>query len=97
MSFEEFCRIFSNLEQLKCNVDQANDLLFLLSHLPKLSILKVYLWSINDHEYFHSWFKKETRKLNLLFHMNYTDKHETELFVWIGRKMNRSCIRFFFQ
>jgi hypothetical protein len=85
---EEFCRIFSNLEQLKCNIDQTNDLLYLLNHLPKLSFLNAYLWKINDQDYFHSWLKKQTRKLNLLFHMNYIDKHETELFVWINRHIN---------
>jgi len=32
---EEFCEVFSNLEELKCNIDQAKDLLYLLNHLPK--------------------------------------------------------------
>ncbi|CAF1494892.1 unnamed protein product [Adineta steineri] len=85
---EEFCKIFSNIEELKCNIDQQNDLLFLLKHLPKLSILKAYLWKINDHDYFYSWFKKQTNKLNLLFDVNYIDKYETELMVWINRNIN---------
>jgi hypothetical protein len=85
---EDFCKIFSNIEQLKCNIDQANDLLFLLKHSPKLTILKAYLWSIKDHDYFYSWFKKETSKLNLLFDIKYVDKHETELSVWISRNIN---------
>ncbi|CAF1467757.1 unnamed protein product [Rotaria sordida] len=40
---EDFYKIFLNIKQLKCNIDQTNDLLFLLKHLRKLSILKVYL------------------------------------------------------
>ncbi len=85
---ERFAKIFSNLEQFKCNIDQANDLIFLLKHLPKLTNLNAYLWKMNDHDYFQSWFKKQTNKFNLLFNMNYMDKHETELFVWIDRNMN---------
>ncbi|CAF1260329.1 unnamed protein product [Rotaria sp. Silwood1] len=85
---ENFCKIFSNIEQLKCNIDQANDLLYLLNHLPKLSMLKAYLWKINDYDYFYSWFKKETKKLNLLFNINYRDKQETELSIWINRNIS---------
>ncbi|CAF3636761.1 unnamed protein product [Rotaria sordida] len=85
---EDFCKIFSNIEQLKCNIDQANDLLYLLNHLPKLSMLKAYLWQINDYDYFYSWFKKATKKLNLLFNINYRDKQETELSIWINRNIS---------
>ncbi|CAF1322766.1 unnamed protein product [Rotaria sordida] len=85
---ENFCKIFSNIEQLKCNIDQANDLLYLLNHLPKLSMLKAYLWQINDYDYFYSWFKKATKKLNLLFNINYRDKQETELSIWINRNIS---------
>jgi hypothetical protein len=34
---KQFCKIFSNLEQLSCNLDQLQSLLFLVKHLPKLS------------------------------------------------------------
>ncbi|CAF1304528.1 unnamed protein product [Rotaria sordida] len=85
---ENFCKIFSNIEQLKCNIDRANDLLYLLNHLPKLSMLKAYLWQISDYDYFYSWFKKATKKLNLLFNINYRDKQETELSIWINRNIS---------
>jgi hypothetical protein len=32
----QFCRTFSNIEQLSCNLDQLDSLLFLVKHLPKL-------------------------------------------------------------
>ncbi|CAF3344920.1 unnamed protein product [Rotaria socialis] len=76
---EEFCKTFSNVEELKCNIDRMTDLLFLLKHLSKLTNLKGYLWSVNDYDYFHSWFKKQTCKLNILFDLKYMDKKETEL------------------
>ncbi|CAF3346471.1 unnamed protein product [Rotaria socialis] len=40
---EEFCKTFSNVEELKCNIDRMTDLLFLLKHLSKLTNLKGYL------------------------------------------------------
>ncbi|CAM4822986.1 unnamed protein product [Rotaria magnacalcarata] len=71
---EKFCKIFSNVEELKCNIDRMTDLLFLLKHLSKLTNLKAYLWSVNDYDYFHSWFKNQTCRLNILFDMKYMDK-----------------------
>jgi hypothetical protein len=85
---ERFAKIFSNLEQFKCNIDHANDLIFLINHLPKLTNLNAYIWKLNDHDYFQSWFKKQTNKLNLLFQSNYINKHETELLVWMNRNIN---------
>ena len=38
---EQFCKIFSNLKQLACRLDQRDPLLFLLKHLPKLSCITV--------------------------------------------------------
>jgi hypothetical protein len=85
---DRFCQIFSNIEQLKCTLVEQNDLLFLFRYLPKLSILKSYILYIKDHIYFQYWFKKETSKLNLLYQIKYTHTHETELLVWIDRKIN---------
>jgi hypothetical protein len=40
VKLNQFCEIFSNLEDLKCCIDHEDNLLFLLEHLSKLSILK---------------------------------------------------------
>jgi hypothetical protein len=79
---KQFCRIFSNIEQLKCNVNQSNDILFLLNHLSKLSILKINLSLSDDEQSFHSWLKEESHKLNFVFHINSDDKKETEVNIW---------------
>ena len=81
---EQFCRIFSNIEQLKCNINQSNDILFLLNHLSKLSILKIYLSLSDNEQSFYTWLKEESHKLNFMFHVNSDDKKETEVNIWFG-------------
>ena len=39
---EQFCTIFSNIEDLTCEVREAKYLSFLLNRLPKLSMIKEY-------------------------------------------------------
>ena len=39
---KQFCEIFSNLEELRCNIDQYDSFLFLLKSLPKLSCITVF-------------------------------------------------------
>lgn len=85
----DFCQTFSNLQQLRCNIDQTKDLLYLLHHLPELINLQGYLWKINDHHYFYSWLKKKIQTFNPLFRMKYIDKYETELSIWINRTLNK--------
>ncbi|CAF1201612.1 unnamed protein product [Rotaria sordida] len=88
---EQFCKIFSNIEQLKCNITQLDDLLFLLNNLSKLSILKVSDTSTNKFIY---KFKDEASKLNIVYylrsyHDNSYDKIcNLDLSIWIGKKTN---------
>jgi hypothetical protein len=37
-----FCKTFANLKQLDCSIDECDDFLFLLDHLPKLTNIKVH-------------------------------------------------------
>ena len=37
-----FCKRFLNLEQLQCSIEKPNDLLFILTQLPRLSIVKYF-------------------------------------------------------
>jgi hypothetical protein len=70
---EQFCKIFSNLEQLICHINRDSDLLFLLTHLPKLSMMKILLSALSDREHFTRWLKDETQKLNLTIHIELDD------------------------
>jgi len=83
----DLCQIFSNIEQFRCNIDQSNDLSYLLKHLSKLSRLKAYLYEIKNYDSFCSWFTNQTKKLNLSFDFKSIDKYETELSLWINRKI----------
>ncbi|CAF4006939.1 unnamed protein product [Rotaria sordida] len=88
---EQFCKIFSNIEQLKCNITQLDDLLFLLNNLSKLSILKVSDTSTNKFIY---KFKDEASKLNIVYYLrSYNDNSydkicNLDLSIWIGKKTN---------
>lgn len=42
LDLKQFCDIFSNLEELQCNIDQYDSFLFLLKSLPKLSLVTVF-------------------------------------------------------
>jgi hypothetical protein len=90
---EKFCKIFSNLEQLLCSMEEVRYLLVLLKRLSKLSIMKVTFLSRNAPVDF-STFEEEVRKSNILFRTNSnngleffvwdSDSYETVLSIWIG-------------
>jgi hypothetical protein len=83
---EQFCTLFSNLEQLICHINRDNDLLFLLIHLPKLCRMKILLPISTDCERFTCWLEDEARKLNLTIHFEFGDVTSKALFIWIHRK-----------
>jgi hypothetical protein len=82
---EQFCKIFSNLEQLICHIDQDDDLLFLLIHLPNLSIMKIRLTISSDRERFTRWLEDEARKLQLTIHIEFDNDFSKTLSIWIDR------------
>jgi hypothetical protein len=84
---EEFCQIFSNLEQLGCSLRQTDDLLFLLNHLPKLSILKMDLLIPIDHRHFTLWLKDEGEKLQLTIYMEFNHEYNNIARIWIDRNI----------
>ncbi len=61
---EQFCKRFSNVEQLICKINQLNQLLILLNQPLKLSMITVYLTSLDNLE---DWFKNEALKFNLIY------------------------------
>jgi hypothetical protein len=56
----QFCKVFSNLEQLTCTIRERHDLLFLLQHLSKLRFINVHSESSTFRDDI-SWLEEETR------------------------------------
>jgi len=59
----QFCKIFSNIEQLICRIERLSSLLYLLKTLPKLSSIDACLASPTDLQELSS-FKQEVHKLD---------------------------------
>ncbi|CAF1506240.1 unnamed protein product [Adineta ricciae] len=79
---KQLCEIFSNLEQLKC-FSNASAALLLIKHLPKLTHLKVHLYSEDDQI---SGIKEEIEKLELDTTAEFDNDNSPKiLFVWINR------------
>jgi len=83
----QFCAIFSNLEQLQCCISNWNDLIIILSQLPKLRHLKTIflLKRTND---IHSFLQQVRSKLNKNFLYEYSDSLPCTLYLWNGQNIN---------
>ncbi|CAF1268279.1 unnamed protein product [Rotaria sordida] len=82
-----FCRIFSNIEQLKCSINQPQYILFLLCRLSKLSTMYVYLSSISDRNYFRYSLEKAADTLKFIFCVKDLYGDAAELFIWIDENL----------
>ncbi|CAF3696680.1 unnamed protein product [Rotaria sp. Silwood1] len=82
----KLCQVFSNLEQLKCNIRQLDSLLFILNNLSKLSFLCVVVSQIDEH--FIDQFKHELLKLNVMHEIEYDySTHgmcKVDICIWIS-------------
>jgi hypothetical protein len=93
---EQFCEIFSNLEQLICNINQSDHFLILLNNSPKLSIIRAYMTPSDNAEEILSWFKNVALQSNIIYRINhlhiYADEprelYNTELCIWTGESTN---------
>ena len=63
-------------------------MLFLLIHLPKLSIMKIILSTLADRECFIRWLEDEIRKLQLIIHIEFEHEFSQTLYIWIDRKIH---------
>jgi hypothetical protein len=97
-TMNQFCQLFSNIEQLECIIDNFGVALLLLKYLSKLSYIEATIcrWSSNFDKGF-SRFKHEAQKLDLIYHIThsqndfddrYGDFYITTLYIWVGRKRN---------
>jgi hypothetical protein len=90
---EQFCRVFSEIEDLECNYDKVDDVLYLLCHLPKLTVLKIFLQGISYREQYLSSMKNEVRKLGLSVFIEHDLERKPVIYLWIDRNSNWSCTR----
>ncbi|CAF1137981.1 unnamed protein product [Adineta steineri] len=80
-----FCEVFVNIEQLVCYMMESMDVVFLLNQLKQLSMVNIYLSSVNDREYFKNLIEEESHKLNSIYCIEGIDTKAPKLFMWIGR------------
>jgi hypothetical protein len=85
---KQFCRVFSEIEDLECNYDKVDDVLYLLCHLTKLTVLKIFLQGIDYREQYLSSMKNEVRKLGLSVFIEYDLKRKPVIYLWIDRNSN---------
>jgi len=89
---EQLCELFSNLEQLTCNINQSDQFLILLNQPAKLSIIKIFITSSDNSEHVFAWLTNDVLKLNLIYRINYFhayidgpgELYKTELCIWTG-------------
>ena len=82
---ENLCKVFSNVEEIKCKLKRADDVLVLLNQLSKLSFAKVSAKPSLKRENCFDRFENEARKMNAMYHINYGDVYsDLELVIWIG-------------
>jgi hypothetical protein len=79
---KKFCKIFSNIEQLICNINQPKHILFLIYRLANLSSLHVYLSTLENRSYLRSLFVKASRKFNMMLRLN-----TSEVSIWVDKKI----------
>jgi len=89
---KEFCKVFSNIEQLSCTINEPCYLLLLLKRLLNLSMLKIYF--LSDSPVDLSSVKDEIHKVNGLFHIECTgysrslqSSYTITLTIWMDNNM----------
>jgi hypothetical protein len=84
---KQFCKIFSNIEQLMCRIEQLDSLLFLLKRLRKLSYIKADLERSTSADQINS-FKKKVHKLRKRIIIDIESNDNIDLSIYIIRKAN---------
>jgi hypothetical protein len=80
---EQFCEIFSSIQILECDVEQPNDLLILISRLPRLSRINTHRFLSDEHCL--SWLKEEAEKLKITLHIEHDICSSKPLCIWVDR------------
>lgn len=79
---DRFCQIFANIQYLECNIDDPNDLLYLLNHLSKLSFLKIFLLTQGDPTNYFQQHNNEICKYNPVYDLQINKLYD-EIYITI--------------
>ncbi|CAF3465845.1 unnamed protein product, partial [Rotaria sp. Silwood2] len=79
----KFHKIFENILQLRCNIDDLEHICFLLYRFQSLSIINIYISSSHNNEYVLSFIKKLSFKLHFNFLAKPAYLNTLELSIWI--------------
>ena len=90
---EQFCELFSNMNELICGINQSDQLLTLLNHSSNLSIMTVFFTSVNNLQGLLDWFKHKALELGITYRIScfYTHPYgpdglyKAEVRIWINR------------
>jgi hypothetical protein len=84
---EEFCEMFSNVEQLRCKIEKADSVLFLIKHLPKL--LRINLRSVPASCVLKIYtFEEELKQIGVKIMGDLNLAIANELSIWIIRDID---------
>ncbi len=84
----QFCQIFFNLKQFQCSMEKWDDLIFILSHLPKLAHLSITTSAMRP-ENIDIFLQQIQLKLNKNFLYDYfKGKPISKLYIWTGENIN---------
>ena len=83
----QFCKVFSNIEQFKCTINQRTFLFFLLKHLSKLSYMNIYSEKSTFRDEL-TQLEEELQKLDIKIITEFYDETFTNLFIWISRDLH---------
>ncbi|CAF0875515.1 unnamed protein product [Adineta steineri] len=83
---KQLCQIFSNLEQLSCDIEKLDILLFVIQNLSKLTFLHVSATGTDFRG--TSWLEKETRKLGIKIIIEINDDRDRDFSIWIIRNIS---------
>lgn len=90
----ELCKVFSNLEELTCIIDETRYFLLILDLLPNLSIIKAIFRRQGEPTIDWASFEDEARRRNALFRIQYYGSrmgyhkgmYGTTVTFWIGKR-----------
>ncbi|CAF4872418.1 unnamed protein product [Rotaria sp. Silwood1] len=84
----KFCKIFSNVEDLRCYIDKKTEFLFVLNQLSKLSNTTIFMTTSDNRKSVLNWIKKELTKLNVNYHIDsnrwYAGDDHVMVNIWMG-------------
>ena len=82
-----FCKIFSNLEELRCTIYDGDSLLFLSKNLSKLKCINIYS-RVSQFHHKLFWLAKNISRLDKNMFADFDENYYTELTIWVIKNIN---------